>query len=164
MKKTITFIGAGNMARSLVAGLTTDEAQYTIRISDPNAEQLSGIKKHWPMVEAYTDNTEAVQGADVIVLAVKPQMMEQVCKPLKEICQSEQALIISIAAGITIQNLSQWLDDSKAAIVRSMPNTPSLVQAGMTGLFASPSVSAPVDFSDPIWNPKLGHHFFSNFG
>jgi len=83
MNKIITFIGAGNMARSLVAGLTTDEMQYTIRIADPNPEQLQGIQEHWPTVEAFTDNTEAIQGTDVVILAVKPQLMEEVCKPLQ---------------------------------------------------------------------------------
>lgn len=141
MNKIITFIGAGNMARSLIAGLTTDQAQYTIRISDPDTEQLKSINENWPVVEAHIDNIEAIKGADVIVLAVKPQLMEIVCRPLKETCQSEQPLIISIAAGITIQNLNIWLDNPKAAIVRSMPNTPSLVQSGMTGVFANPTVS-----------------------
>ena len=141
MNKTITFIGAGNMARSLVAGLTKDEMQFNIRVSDPNPEQLQGIQQHWPMVEAYEDNIKAINGSDVVVLAVKPQLMEVVCEPIQTIVKTEQPLIISIAAGITINNLSKWLNNSDAAIVRCMPNTPALVQSGMTGLFANPAVS-----------------------
>ncbi len=141
MNKTITFIGAGNMARSLVAGLAKDEMQYDIRISDPNPEQLQGIQQHWPAVNAFVDNLEAIMGADIVVLAVKPQLMELVCEPLQNIIQTENQLIISIAAGITINNLSTWLDNKEAAIVRCMPNTPSLVQSGMTGLYANAAVS-----------------------
>ncbi|MGK0270926.1 MAG: pyrroline-5-carboxylate reductase [Cocleimonas sp.] len=142
MSKTITFIGAGNMPRSLVSGLTKEEMQYNIRLSDPNPEQLQGIQKYWPTVETFTDNIEAIKGADVVILAVKPQIMELVCEPLQTIIQSENPLIISIAAGITIGNISTWLDDANASIVRCMPNTPSLVQSGMTGLFANSAVSS----------------------
>ena len=141
MKQTITFIGAGNMARSLIAGLTNYESNHVIRISDPNSEQLQGIQQHWPTIVAFEDNIEAIKGADVVVLAVKPQIMELVCKPLLEIVQQEQPLIISIAAGITIDNISTWLGNSNTAIVRCMPNTPALVQSGMTGLFANEAVS-----------------------
>ncbi|MCL4108372.1 UNVERIFIED_CONTAM: hypothetical protein GTU68_065400 [Idotea baltica] len=129
------------MARSLIAGLTNDESSHDIRISDPNLEQLQGIQQHWPTVTAFEDNIEAIKGADVIVLAVKPQIMELVCEPIAEIIQQEQPLVISIAAGITIENLSIWLGGTDTAIVRCMPNTPALVQSGMTGLFANDAVS-----------------------
>lgn len=141
MSNTITFIGAGNMARSLIAGLTKDETQDDIRISDPDPDQLKGIKEHWPTVKAYADNIEAIQGANVVVLAVKPQLMQLVCDPLKDIIASEKPLIISIAAGITSDNISLWLKSTDAAIVRCMPNTPALVQSGMTGLYANSAVS-----------------------
>lgn len=141
MNKTITFIGAGNMARSLVAGLTKDKTNFDIRISDPNLDQLQAIKQHWPMVEAYEDNIKAIEGSDVVILAVKPQLMEVVCEPLQDVLVAENPLVISIAAGITINNLIKWLDNKNTAIVRCMPNTPSLVQSGMTGLYANPAVS-----------------------
>ena len=142
MKNIITFIGAGNMARSLIAGLTKDESMFEIRISDPNPEQLKGIQQHWPTVSAFEDNIEAIQGADVVVLAVKPQIMELVCEPLQTLINDEKPMLISIAAGITISNLKTWLGDTDAAIVRCMPNTPALVQSGMTGLYANESVSS----------------------
>lgn len=142
MNKTITFIGAGNMARSLIAGLTADEMPYDIRISDPNPEQLQGIQQYWPTVKKFEDNIEAIKGADVVVLAVKPQIMELVCEPLQNIIKKESPLVVSIAAGITIGNISTWLNDANTAIVRCMPNTPSLVQSGMTGLFANTAVTS----------------------
>ena len=77
---------------------------------------------------------------DVLVLAVKPQVMGDACAALREIIEERQPLIISIAAGVTVDNLRNWLGE--APIVRCMPNTPSLVQAGATGLYAAPDVSA----------------------
>lgn len=141
MSKTITFIGAGNMARSLVSGMTKNGTEDLIRISDPNPEQLKEIQDHCSEVEAFTDNIEAATDADIVVLAVKPQLMEVVCKSIKQIVQDENPLIISIAAGVTIDKMAAWLGKKDLAIVRCMPNTPSLVQAGMTGLFANNSVS-----------------------
>jgi len=141
MSKAITFIGAGNMARSLIAGLSESDNDFEIRIADPIADQLQGIKQHWPTVIAFDNNNKAIEGADVVVMAVKPQLMQIVCEPLQEIIQTENPLVISIAAGITIDNLRRWLNTKNAAIVRCMPNTPSLVQSGMTGLFANEAVS-----------------------
>jgi len=141
MKKIITFIGAGNMSRSLIAGLTKGGIDFDIRISDPDPDQLKGIQEQWSSVNAYADNIEAIQGADVVVLAVKPQLMQLVCDPLQETIASENPLIISIAAGVTSSNISLWFKKPDAVIVRCMPNTPALVQSGMTGLFANPFVS-----------------------
>lgn len=141
MNKVITFIGAGNMSRSLIAGLTKGDTQFDIRISDPDPDQLKGIQDHWTSVTAFADNIEAIKGADVVVLAVKPQLMQLVCDPLQDIINTEKPLIISIAAGITISNIALWLKNESATIVRCMPNTPALVQAGMTGLFANSGVS-----------------------
>ncbi len=141
MNKIITFIGAGNMARSLVAGLTADEMPYDVRLSDPNPDQLQGIQQYWPSVKTFEDNIEAVDGADIVILAVKPQIMELVCEPLQAVIKNQDPLIISIAAGITIGNIRTWLNNADTAIVRCMPNTPSLVQSGMTGLYANSVVT-----------------------
>lgn len=141
MNKTITFIGAGNMARSLIAGLIQDETQHSIRIADPDESQMLAIQKSYSNIPAYTNNAEAIDGADVVVLAVKPQIMQLVCEPLQNDIQSQNPLVISIAAGITITNLKLWLGTDSLAIVRCMPNTPALVQSGMTGLFANEQVS-----------------------
>ena len=142
MNKIITFIGAGNMARALISGLIQDSDNLDIRIADPNESQLQEIQQNWRTVNAFTDNSEAVAGADVIVLAVKPQIMKLVCEPLQaDLSSKPQPLIISIAAGVSIANLNLWLGDKAIPIVRCMPNTPSLVQAGMTGLYANNEVS-----------------------
>jgi len=146
MGKTITFIGAGNMARSLIAGIlqessSQDGSTHSIRVSDPSESQLAGITENWASINSYANNAEAIEGADVVVLAVKPQIMQMVCEPLQEKFEAQNPLIISIAAGINLENLEKWLGDYSPAVVRCMPNTPALVQSGMTGLYANDQVS-----------------------
>ncbi len=138
--KKITFIGAGNMAQSLIAGLIKDETSLSISVADPLAEQLEVINTAWPNVITHGDNLQAIKDADAVILAVKPQLMQQVCEPLQDTVQQQQLLVISIAAGITEANLSTWLGGD-LPVVRCMPNTPALVQAGMTGLYANELVS-----------------------
>lgn len=137
---TIAFIGAGNMARSLIVGLLQDQANVSLRVADPDQHQLDAIRQHWPTVFTSTDNNEAIQGADVVLLAVKPQVMEAVVRDLAAQAQRSRPLIISIAAGIREQALNTWLGGNMP-IVRCMPNTPALVQAGATGLYANEQVS-----------------------
>ena len=137
---TITFIGAGNMARSLIIGLLQDKANVLLRVADPDPQQLDAIRQHWPDVQATQDNAEALQGADVVVLAVKPQVMREVLEPLADLAQRNRPLVISIAAGIREAALNQWLGGN-LPIVRCMPNTPALVQTGATGLVANAQVS-----------------------
>lgn len=137
---TITFIGAGNMARSLIVGLLQDQANVVLRVADPDQHQLDAIRKHWPAVMTTTDNLEAMQGADVVVLAVKPQIMREVSENLANNAQLSRPLFVSIAAGIREAALNRWLGGNQA-IVRCMPNTPALVQAGATGLYANQHVS-----------------------
>ena len=145
MKTLITFIGAGVMARSLILGLKKTNSPFNIRVSDPDIIQLDTLQQ-LENVTAFTSNSAAVNCTDVIVLAVKPQIMQRVCESLKltlkKDFQMEPPLIISIAAGISIEKLNKWLsDDRTLPIVRCMPNTPSLVQKGMTGLYANPHVT-----------------------
>ena len=140
MTTKITFIGAGNMARSLVAGMIENNAAVDITVSDPNEDQLDIIRGRWPACHSTVDNHAAVSGADIVVLAVKPQIMQKVCEGLQESIQESKPLIISIAAGVSESSLSQWLG-GLLPVVRCMPNTPALVQAGMTGLYANSRVS-----------------------
>lgn len=137
---TITFIGAGNMARSLIVGLLQDKAQVALRVADPDQHQLDAIRQHWPEVMATTNNLEAIQGADVVVLAVKPQIMREVAQGLAAQVQRSHPLIVSVAAGIRESALNGWLGGN-LPLVRCMPNTPALVQAGATGLYANANVS-----------------------
>jgi len=141
MNKTITFIGAGNMSRSLISGLIQDNAGLNIRVSDPNEAQLQSIKQNWASVTVFTDNSDAINNADVVVLAVKPQIMKLVCESLQAGLMEQSPLVVSIAAGVSIANINLWLGGQAMSIVRCMPNTPALVQSGMTGLYGNNQVS-----------------------
>lgn len=137
---TIAFIGAGNMASSIIGGLLKqDFAANSIIAADPNADALGKLAQTFAITTT-TDNTQAVQAADVLVLAVKPQVMAPVCKALAANIKPG-ALVISIAAGIECASLQNWLG-GEVALVRCMPNTPALVQMGASGLFAEPAVTA----------------------
>ncbi|WP_339502964.1 pyrroline-5-carboxylate reductase [Pseudomonas silesiensis] len=140
MSKTrIAFIGAGNMAASLIGGLRAKglEAAH-IRASDPGAETRAKVNAEHG-IEVFADNAEAIQGADVVVLAVKPQAMKAVCEAIRPSLQSNQ-LVVSIAAGITCASMNNWL--GAQPIVRCMPNTPALLRQGVSGLFATTQVTA----------------------
>ncbi|WP_175652697.1 pyrroline-5-carboxylate reductase [Pseudomonas sp. Marseille-P9899] len=140
MSKTrIAFIGAGNMAASLIGGLRAQGLEAAqIRASDPGAEQRAKIHAEHG-IELFEDNASAVEGADVVVLAVKPQAMKAVCEALKPSLKPEQ-LVVSIAAGITCASMNTWL--GAQPIVRCMPNTPALLRQGVSGLYATADVSA----------------------
>ena len=141
MNLKITFIGAGNMASSLAGGIIAKGMDpVNITMTDINEGQLQAARSQL-QVNTTRDNVSACQKAEVVVLAVKPQVMEAVLTPLKAILQQRQALVISIAAGITLGQLQRWLGEDMA-IVRCMPNTPALVEAGATGLFANTNVDA----------------------
>ena len=136
----IGFIGAGNMASSLAGGMINKGlAARNIWMSDPSQEQLNAVATEHG-VQVSTDNALLASKADVLVLAVKPQVMEAVCRSLAPQLATRRPLIVSIAAGVTLANLKAWLGD--LPMVRCMPNTPALVQAGATGLYADESVSA----------------------
>lgn len=134
----ITFIGAGNMAASLIGGLCAQGVDKSaLHASDPNAEQRQRIA-HELGIATFEDNGAAVEGADVVVLAVKPQSMKSVCQALAPHLAANQ-LVVSIAAGISCASLEQWL--GPRALVRCMPNTPSLLRQGVSGLYANAQVS-----------------------
>jgi pyrroline-5-carboxylate reductase len=130
----ITFIGGGNMATALISGLVNPpRAHMKIRVCDPNDQARTHLENTFG-VPTYTDVSTATEGANVIVLAVKPQVMPVVLASLKGQVQPDQ-LILSIAAGITISSISEELGDVPA-VIRSMPNTPALIGHGITGIVA----------------------------
>jgi len=138
-KPTLTFIGAGNMASSIIGGLVAKNFPADhIFACDPQQASLDKIASDFG-VHTSTDNGEAAKRADVIVLAVKPQVLKQVAEALRPHL-AHKPMIISIAAGIPMTNLARWLG-KELAIVRCMPNTPALVQAGASGLFANDRTS-----------------------
>jgi pyrroline-5-carboxylate reductase len=135
----IGFIGAGNMASALVGGLLAKGiTPKSIALADSQAQQLHIFAQQGMFIS--TNNIDVVERADVLVLAVKPQVMADVLKPLVNIVQQKKPLIISIAAGISVESLNRWLGGN-LSIVRAMPNTPALVQTGATGLYANDLVS-----------------------
>ena len=136
----ITFIGAGNMAASIIGGLVARGFNPdAITASDPFEASLQRLASIAP-VHTTLDNDAAISNADVIVLAVKPQVMKQVAQAISAAVQARKPLVISIAAGIEINSLDKWLG-GELAIVRCMPNTPALVQTGATALYANAQVT-----------------------
>ena len=129
------------MALSLIGGLVSDGFNPShIHIADPDANRLETIKASYA-VQTYTDNTRAINECRVIVPAVKPQQLQHVVKQCSPLWQ-DNMMLISIAAGIRLNDIARWLERPNAAIVRTMPNTPALVQAGATALYANEFVSA----------------------
>lgn len=135
----IAFVGAGNMATSLIGGLIARAVPAeNITASEPFAEQRERVAREHG-IAVFEDNAAAVAGADIVVLAVKPQVMKDVCLALAPALPAD-ALIVSIAAGIPCASLERWL--GAKAIVRCMPNTPALLHQGASGLFANAHTSA----------------------
>lgn len=136
----IAFVGAGNMATSLVGGLVARGLPAgSVSASDPSAEALRKLEQAFG-IRVASDNIDAVRDADVIVLAVKPQVMKPVAQGLAPGLAGRKALVISIAAGISLDSLQSWLG-GPVAIVRCMPNTPALVGLGATALYANSLVT-----------------------
>ncbi|MCB1737663.1 MAG: pyrroline-5-carboxylate reductase [Gammaproteobacteria bacterium] len=138
--RTIAFIGGGNMARSLIGGLIANGwSANNIWVSDNNAQQLESLNSKFP-VHTSEDNEEVASAADVLVLAVKPQVLHAACQRLAATVQSKRPLVVSIAAGVRQPDIVKWLG-GEVDVVRAMPNTPALVQSGATALFAAHGLS-----------------------
>ena len=136
---SIAFIGGGNMARSLVGGLVAaGTPSRTISVSEPQPELRKVLQEDFG-VNVHADNISAAIGARVIVLAVKPQVLQQVVVPLGDLVVEHQPLLVSVAAGITAPSIERWAG-SQPALVRVMPNTPALVGAGISALYANKNV------------------------
>lgn len=136
----IGFIGAGNMATALIEGLlATSIGAARLWAADTAQDKLDGFAAKG--INVSTDNAEIVRQCSVVVLAVKPQVMAAVVMALQAELRSHPCLLISIAAGIPCASLQAWTHPEQP-IVRCMPNTPALVQAGASGLFATALVSA----------------------
>jgi len=139
-KHTIAFIGGGNMARSLISGLIQDGADpQSLWVSDPSADCRDGLASDFG-IHTTDDNNQAVECADTVVLAVKPQQLKIVAQSLAAANSARNTLFISVAAGICSKTLLAWLGE-QTPLVRAMPNTPALIQCGATALFASPNVT-----------------------
>jgi pyrroline-5-carboxylate reductase len=129
------------MARSLIgAQIARGVPPTSIRVAEPRAEARDALDREFG-VGTFSDNAGAIAGADCVVLAVKPQMMREVCEGLAKPLATERPLVISIAAGIRVAQLERLLG-AHLAIVRCMPNTPALIGSGAAGLFANRNVDA----------------------
>ena len=137
----IVFIGGGNMARSLIGGLIArGHKPEDLRVAEPVAALREALATDFG-VRVRAEGAEAADGAGTWLLAVKPQVMRGVCESLAPLAQAQRPLLVSIAAGITTGQIDGWLGGGQA-VVRSMPNTPALLGAGATGLYANDRVDA----------------------
>lgn len=140
-QRKIAFIGAGNMARAIIAGLISDGyPARLIGVCAPSASRRDALAAEFG-ISSSDDNQATARWADVVVLAVKPQMMADVCQRLRADVDFSDKLVLSIAAGVSVARFYQLLGDN-LNLVRIMPNTPSLVGKGMSGLYAPERVSA----------------------
>ena len=138
----IAFIGGGNMTRAIVGGLIAEMSEATrpaVVIAEPDSAKADALAADFG-VQVTADNHQAVDGAGIVVMAVKPQVMQTVAQELASSITAEQ-LLVSIAAGIPGAVFSSWFAGHEQW-VRAMPNTPALVNSGATGLFAPDCVSS----------------------
>lgn len=137
---TISFIGAGNMASAIIGGMLDNGYKAdSIWVSAPDDQHLQNLRDRFG-VSVTTDNRHCARQSDMIVLAVKPQVMQQVCQDIAPVVQNTRPLLVSIAAGLESDTLDEWLGGG-TPLVRVMPNTPSLVGKGAAGLYANDRVS-----------------------
>lgn len=146
ISNTIAFIGAGNMAGSIIKGLLEQGTASTgIRACVKTQASAERVKRDFNCFTSQSIS-DSCAGADVIVLGVKPQGLKDVCLEIGQVlrAQGSKPLIISVAAGITCELMQNWLaadSDEIYSIVRAMPNTPSQLGLGATGAFATETVS-----------------------
>ncbi|MCG6862596.1 MAG: pyrroline-5-carboxylate reductase [Chromatiaceae bacterium] len=139
-KEIIAFIGGGNMAASLIAGLIADgHNSQGLIVSDPDEAKLDALVARFG-VRTTGDNVEALRSADLVVLCVKPQVAGQVCRELSPAVEQPKPLFVSVMAGIREQSIQEWLGEG-TPLVRAMPNTPAMIQSGAIVLHATPETS-----------------------
>lgn len=133
----IAFIGGGNMASAIIGGLIHQGLPASqIEVVEPWAEAREALRRHYG-IEAQAEAGPALQRAGIVVWAVKPQTFKDAAVQAK--AHTQQALHLSVAAGIRSDSIAQWLATER--IVRTMPNTPALVGKGMSALYARPAVT-----------------------
>lgn len=139
--KKISFIGGGNMAQALISGLVSCGVKPSlITVADPSSEARAQLAaKGLNAVDPTADAKAAVIDADIVVLAVKPQVMKAVVSSFADVLDKQ--LVISVAAGLSTELLSDMLGGYDN-IVRAMPNTPAMIQMGATGLYGTDNISA----------------------
>ena len=136
---TVAFIGSGNIASSMIGGLIANgmDTQQLIAADPDKAQQQLIAEKYG--IRVLDVNCEAAKKTDVIIFAVKPQLMQKVVKEISEKINVENRLILSVAAGVKLESIENWLGQS-SSVVRVMPNMPALIQAGASALYANTQV------------------------
>lgn len=132
----ITFIGGGNMATAIIGGLH-QQGGHHIHVVDPNAAKLAELARDFG-VSTSSGLPEQLSADDIVLLAVKPQQLKEVCQALAP--RLHGGMVLSIAAGIRCDAMARWLGSER--IVRVMPNTPAMVGKGVSGLYAASGASA----------------------
>ncbi|MGH8194025.1 MAG: pyrroline-5-carboxylate reductase [Woeseiaceae bacterium] len=133
----VGFIGGGNMARAIAGGLTrSGYGAGNILIAEPDTGQQERLRREFPDTLITGDNCEVAAEAGNLLLAVKPQILRDVCRGLKDVAQQHKPMIISIAAGPTVADIDGWLGGG-LEIVRVMPNQPALIDQGIAALYAN---------------------------
>ena len=156
----IGFIGAGNMAYALINGLLNNGYDSkNIKVSDPNDELLRKREAELN-ITTFANNSSLVEVCDIIVFAVKPQVLSEVCLELRDNIKSKH-LFISIVAGIRLNDINRWLGGNYS-LVRTMPNTPALMQHGVTGLFPNELVNDEQKALVTTILSSVGHCFWVN--
>ena len=149
IKETIGFIGAGNMATALISGLiNSDQSASKIIASSPEQEHLEKLSKDFG-IKTTNNNLEVVDIADIVILAVKPNIVQAVIDEIKDVATDKDILIISIAAGVKIEKIESQLG-SPMRVIRAMPNTPASIMEGVTAICANSNAQ-----SNDIENAKL---------
>ena len=149
IKETIGFIGAGNMATALISGLiNSDQSASKIIASSPEQEHLAKLSKDFG-IKTTNNNLEIVDNADIVILAVKPNILQAVIDEIKDVATDKDILVISIAAGVKIEKIESQLG-SPMRVIRAMPNTPASIMEGVTAICANSNAQ-----SNDIENAKL---------
>ena len=137
----ITFIGGGIMAEAMIAGITDAKLDAGITVSEPVEARRASLRERFPSISLAESNADAVKGAGVVVISVKPQQFEAVAKEISGVFDSSQT-VVSIMAGVRLHSIGLKLNHER--IVRIMPNTPMQVRKGISAWTAAPSVPAEV--------------------
>ena len=133
----VGFIGGGNMARALIGGLVASGfPPANLLVSDPDEARRAILEHDLPGVQVTADNAAVAATSDCLVLAVKPQLMRELCESLAGAVQQSQPLIISVAAGTHSRDIDHWLG-AELPVVRVMPNQPAMLLQGASGLYAN---------------------------
>ena len=159
--KTIALLGTGHLGSALAAGLIQAQLPaHSILVTNRNPKKLADLIARLGVSSAKT-NTEAAEAADIIILAVKPQSIKELCLELSTTVQKKRPLIISLAGVISTEDIAHWLGNNELGIVRVMTNTPIEYCKGTTALFANEHVTqAQKETSETIFN-KVGITFWT---